>query len=42
MSSSDPTIAVPIVQFSPSQREYIIGNFASNFWRFQLSARYSF
>jgi outer membrane receptor for ferrienterochelin and colicin len=42
MSSSDPTVAVPIVQFSPSQQEYIVGNFASNFWRFQLSARYSF
>jgi outer membrane receptor for ferrienterochelin and colicin len=42
MSSTDPTVAVPIVQFSPSQQEYIVGNFASNFWRFQLSARYSF
>lgn len=42
MSSSDPSVAVPIVQFSPNQREYIVGNFASNFWRFQLSARYSF
>jgi outer membrane receptor for ferrienterochelin and colicin len=42
MTSSDPAVAVPIVQFSPNEREYIIGNFASNFWRFQLSARYSF
>ncbi len=42
MSTTDPTVAVPIVQFSPAQREYIVGNFASNFWRFQLSARYSF
>ena len=42
MSTTDPTTAVPIVQFSPSTREYIVGNFASNFWRFQLSARYSF
>ena len=42
MSSTDPAVAVPIVQFSPAQREYIVGNFASNFWRFQLSARYSF
>jgi hypothetical protein len=42
MSTTDPTVAVPIVQFSPAQKEYIIGNFASNFWRFQLSARYSF
>jgi hypothetical protein len=42
MTSSDPTVAVPIVQFNVNQKEYIIGNFASNFWRFQLSARYSF
>jgi hypothetical protein len=42
MSSTNPTTAVPIVQFSPSQREYIVSNFAANFWRFQLSARYSF
>jgi hypothetical protein len=25
-----------------NQKEYVVGNFASNFWRFQLSARYSF
>ena len=42
MTSTDPSVAVPIVQFSPNEREYIVGNFASNFWRFQLSARYSF
>jgi outer membrane receptor for ferrienterochelin and colicin len=42
MTSSDPTVAVPIVQFNVNQKEYIVGNFASNFWRFQLSARYSF
>ena len=42
MSTTDPKVAVPIVQFSPAQQEYIIGNFVSNFWRFQLSARYSF
>lgn len=42
MSSSNPTVAIPIVQFNVNQKEYIVGNFASNFWRFQLSARYSF
>jgi outer membrane receptor for ferrienterochelin and colicin len=42
MTNSDPTVAVPIVQFNVNQKEYIVGNFASNFWRFQLSARYSF
>ena len=42
MTSSDPRVAVPIVQFNVNQKEYVIGNFASNFWRFQLSARYSF
>lgn len=42
MSNSNPTVAVPIVQFNVNQKEYIVGNFASNFWRFQLSARYSF
>lgn len=42
MTSSNPTVAVPIVQFNVNQKEYVVGNFASNFWRFQLSARYSF
>ena len=42
MSTTDPSTAIPIVQFSPSQQEYIVSNFAANFWRFQLSARYSF
>jgi hypothetical protein len=41
-TSSNPTYAIPIVQFNVNQREYVVGNFASNFWRFQLSARYSF
>ena len=41
-TSSNPTVAVPIVQFNVNQKEYIVGNFVSNFWRFQLSARYSF
>jgi outer membrane receptor for ferrienterochelin and colicin len=41
-SSSNPANAVPIVRFNPAQKEYIVGNFAANYWRFQLSARYSF
>jgi outer membrane receptor for ferrienterochelin and colicin len=42
MTSSDPRIAVPIVTFNTAQQEYIVGNFASNFWRYQLSVKYSF
>ena len=42
MTNINPTVAIPIVQFNVNQKEYIVGNFASNFWRFQLSARYSF
>lgn len=42
MTSSNPAFAIPIVQFNVNQKEYVVGNFASNFWRFQLSARYSF
>ena len=41
-TTSDPRYAIPIVQFNVNQKEYIIGNFVSNYWRFQLSARYSF
>jgi outer membrane receptor for ferrienterochelin and colicin len=42
-SSTDPQTAVPIVQFTPPQGgEYVVGNFVSNFWRTQLSVRYSF
>jgi outer membrane receptor for ferrienterochelin and colicin len=41
-TSSNPLFAIPIVQFNVNQKEYVVGNFASNFWRFQLSARYSF
>ena len=41
-TSSNPANAVPIVRFNPAQKEYIVGNFAANYWRFQLSARYSF
>lgn len=42
MTSNDPKIAVPVFTFNVNQREYIIGNFASNYWRYQLSARLSF
>jgi len=42
-SSADPKTAVPIVQFTPPRGgEYVPGAFASNFWRTQLSVRYSF
>lgn len=42
MTNKDPRVAVPIVQFNVNQKEYIVGNFASNYWRMQFSARYSF
>jgi outer membrane receptor protein involved in Fe transport len=42
MSSSDPKSAVPIFQFNTRQNEYSVGNFASNYYRMQLSVRYSF
>jgi hypothetical protein len=42
-SGTDPLTAVPIVQFTPPQGgEYVVGNFVNNFWRTQLSVRYSF
>jgi hypothetical protein len=42
-SGTDPRTAVPIVQFTPpAGGEYVIGNFVNNFWRTQLSVRYSF
>jgi outer membrane receptor for ferrienterochelin and colicin len=42
-SSNDPRTAVPIVQFTPPNGgEYVVGNFVSNFWRTQISFRYSF
>ena len=42
-SSTDPKTAVPIVQFTPpAGGEYVTGAFVSNFWRTQLSVRYSF
>jgi hypothetical protein len=51
MSSTNPQTAVPIVQFNyrslEEERggplsEYLVGNFVSNYWRMQLSARVSF
>jgi outer membrane receptor for ferrienterochelin and colicin len=41
-TSSDPRAAIPIVQFNTKQNEYIVGAFASNYYRFQLSVKYSF
>ena len=43
-SSSDPKVAVPIVQFDniENNAEYIRGSFVSNFWRTQLSFRIAF
>jgi outer membrane receptor for ferrienterochelin and colicin len=41
-SSTDPRTAVNIVRFNVNQKEYIVSPFASNFWRYQISARYSF
>jgi outer membrane receptor protein involved in Fe transport len=42
-SSTDPTTAVPIVTFTaPVGGEYTVSNSALNFWRTQLSVRYSF
>jgi outer membrane receptor protein involved in Fe transport len=41
-SSTAAATAVPIVQFTPPASEYTILNTATNFWRTQLSVRYSF
>lgn len=42
-TTADAKTAIPIVQFNVAQpNEYVDGNFASNFWRTQLSVRYSF
>ena len=50
-SSADPSVAVPTVNFNyrtfdPDKdgalEEYRVGNFVSNYWRMQLSARISF
>jgi hypothetical protein len=41
-TSTDPRTAVNIVQFNTNLHEYSVGNFASNYWRSQLSVRYSF
>jgi outer membrane receptor protein involved in Fe transport len=41
--TNNPVGAVPVVQFSPlAPTEYTIANSATNFWRTQLSIRYSF
>ena len=51
MTSTDPKTAIPIVQFNYRSleetkngpiSEYLVGNFVSNYWRMQLSARVSF
>ena len=43
VASTNPVTAVPVVQFTPpSAGEYSILNTATNFWRTQLSVRYSF
>ncbi|MEO8193374.1 MAG: TonB-dependent receptor [Gemmatimonadales bacterium] len=51
MSATDPAVAVPTVTFNyrtldqtktGTLREYQVGNFVSNYWRMQLSARVSF
>ncbi|MFN8573383.1 MAG: carboxypeptidase regulatory-like domain-containing protein [Gemmatimonadaceae bacterium] len=41
-TTTDPRTAVNIVQFNTNLHEYSVGNFASNYWRTQLSVRYSF
>ena len=43
-TSTNPAIAMPIVTFDPtrSPNDYVNGNFVDNFWRTQLSLRYSF
>ena len=50
-SSADATTAVPIVTYNfltldPNKtgtpQPYQVGNFTTNYWRMQLSARYSF
>lgn len=43
-TSADARTAQPIVTFDPTRapRQYVDGNFADNFWRAQLSFRYSF
>jgi hypothetical protein len=42
-SSVDPRTAVPIVTFTPpTGGEYVVTNVVENFWRTQISLRYSF
>ncbi len=41
-TTTDPRTAANIVQFNTNLKEYSVGNFASNYWRSQVSVRYSF
>ncbi|MBV6522406.1 MAG: hypothetical protein MNPFHGCM_02554 [Gemmatimonadaceae bacterium] len=41
-TTTSPLTAVNIVQFNTNLHEYSVGNFASNYWRTQISLRYSF
>jgi hypothetical protein len=38
----DPETADPIFTFNLAQQEFTTGDFASNYWRAQMSFRYSF
>ena len=43
VATTNPVGAIPVVQFTPpTGGEYTIANSALNFWRTQLSVRYSF
>lgn len=41
-TGADPRTSTPIFTFNTAQREFIYGQFISNFWRSQVSIRYSF
>ena len=38
----DPRASIPIFTFNTAQKEFITPQFVSNFWRSQVSVRYSF
>ncbi|MBX9928674.1 MAG: TonB-dependent receptor [Gemmatimonadaceae bacterium] len=42
MTSSDPKSAVPIFTYNITQTQYIRGNSAFDYWRYQVAFRYSF
>jgi hypothetical protein len=43
VATTNPATGIPVVQFTPpTGGEYTILNTATNFWRTQLSVRYSF